>query len=677
MKNIVNKLSKACLLLATGTMLFSSCQKDFLDTDPLSFYEPATTFSTESGLKAAMAICDRHMKLYFTADKNEMLPLGTEYMFSEMSVASATDKVLMLSDIANDLTPTSDSGDGAEEHWLNRTNSLWYYWKQTWYGVMYANTIIKYAPQVTGLDESIRDAYLGRAYFHRAYRYMALLMQYGDVPLVTTIIDSPKQDYYSTKRDAILEMLKQDMEWAVEKVPNQSEMSQVGMVNKGACKVLLAKIYLALGEFKAAQNLCDDLINNCGYKLITGDKYGDFCEQGSVGTTWPITRNVIWDMHRSPNKLRKDNTELIMGIPNSGSDKESFVKMLTMRIMYPFFFNSGVQDVDGKQALQNYKRNNSNYDENLDWMRALGRGIATWRLTHYYNHAVWAMVNGKMDEGDMRHSSALGNWINMEDLRVNNRGSKHYGEHLRLFNDEGKLLCSDTIRRWYSMPHYKLWLEDPVNDANVGGSDGNRGATTGGNADWYLYRLAEVYLLRAEAKYYQNPSDATIADDVNIIRKRAGCNELYTAGKVTIGDIMDERARELYFEEWRNCELTRVSLCLARSGKPDEWGNTYDINTFDKQQGTDEKGGSYWYQRCIKYGMYNKGVVKVSAANSQINYQVDKKNIYWPIPESAISSNSKGQLHQNYGYNGYDESVKEWNTWQEAMEAEQGISSAE
>lgn len=59
-----------------------------------------------------------------------------------------------------------------------------------------------------------------------------------------------------------------------------------------------------------------------------------------------------------------------------------------------------------------------------------------------------------------------------------------------------------------------------------------------------------------------NPADPTIKDDLNVLRKRAKSAELYTK-TVTIGDIMNERARELYWEEWRNVELTRVSLCLA------------------------------------------------------------------------------------------------------------------
>ncbi len=63
-------------------------------------------------------------------------------------------------------------------------------------------------------------------------------------------------------------------------------------------------------------------------------------------------------------------------------------------------------------------------------------------------------------------------------------------------------------------------------------------------------------------KYYLNPGDVTIKDDLNAVRQRAKCTELYQ-GAVTIGDIMNERARELYWEEWRNVELKRVSVVLG------------------------------------------------------------------------------------------------------------------
>jgi tetratricopeptide (TPR) repeat protein len=661
----INKqsISFGLSLLIGATFLLGGCTRDFLTPKPLSFYEPGATFSTESGLRSAMAICDRHLKLYYVYDSDAMLNLGTEYMFSDLMVSGKTDKVNMLCDVANMLTPNSDCSTLVN---ADRGNSLWYMWHQTYRGILFANTVISYVDQVEELDETTRNAYKGRAYFHRAFRYMALVFQYGDVPFVTKLIDSPKENYHSTKKEAILRKLTQDMEYAVEWVPEQKDMVYTGMVNKGACRMLLAKCYLAIGEYQKALEQCNLLIDQSGYALMT-EPFGTF-NDGGEPQTWPITRNVIWDLHRAENKLIAANKEVILGMPNRGSDTESFVMMNTMRILYPFYFDTRLKTTDGKQALMNIKRSAKNYNPLYDYQRAMGRGIGNFRPSYFQQHSLW-VVNGVEDNVDLRHNSEVGNWVRMEDLKCNNTASKDFGKNIRLYDDKGALLCSDTIRRWYDVPHYIFWLDDPIGEANITGgtgSDGLRGATNGGNADWYLYRLAEAYLLRAEAKFYINPDDATIKDDLNIIRRRAQCAQLYE-GAVTIGDIMNERARELYWEEWRNVELKRVSLCLARSGRPDEWGNTYDLNTWDKQQGTDPNGGSYWYQRITHYTMYNKGVVTVNASLINPNYTMDKKNMYWPIPQPEIDANRKGKLWQNYGYDGYDESIPRWETWEEAV----------
>lgn len=662
--SIIYNVGRAAILGAA--LVMTGCSRSFLDPDPLSVFEPGKTFKTESGLQASMAICDRQIKLYYAADHNEMLPLPTEFMFSEMLAAAATDKVQLFANIADMLTPNSDDNNTNN---LDRQNSIWHFWQETYNGIKNANTIIAYAPTITTLSEAVKNKYIGQAYFHRAFRYYALVFQYGDVPLVTKLPTAPKQDYKSTKRDAILKMLQQDMEFAVQWVPDQNQIGKVGEVNKGACRMLLSKIYLALGEYQKAKEQLDIIIDQSGYSLMT-DNFGTF-NAGGEPEAWPIKRNVIWDMHRAENKLIAANKEVIMGIPNRGLETESFVKMLTMRILYPFFFNNGLKTTDGKQALLNLKRNHKDYEARYDYMRSLGRGIATWRLTPWAQKGEW-YVNGKLDKGDLRHSVDAGNWVCMDSLVCNNKASVDYGKHIRLYDDNGNLLCNDSIRRWFDFPHYKLYLDDPVNEANVSGSDGYRGATNGGNADWYLYRLAEAYLLRAEAKFYIDPTDPTIADDVNIIRQRAHCTEMYTRGQVTIGDIMDERARELFMEEWRNVELKRVSLCLARSGRPDEWGNTYKLDTFDKQDGTDATGGSYWYQRVNHLSMYNKGEIHIVASGQpNPNYRISKHNMYWPIPEDAIVGNNKGVLHQNFGYTGYDPNVQEFDNWEEAVADEQ------
>lgn len=673
MKRINKYINKSLgLILIVTAITINSCRDSFLDPDPLSFYEPSTTFTTETGLKAALAQADRNLKLNFTTSSAGLIPLPTEFVFSDMLVVSATDKQSQISDIANMLVPSagvfSENNDGTHNH------SILHFWNENYAGIKYANTVLDYAPHITSLSETTKNMYIGRAYFHRSFRYYALVHQFGNVPLVTKLVNVPKQNYRSTKREAILDMIEADMEKAVEWVPDQpvGEYTAAypgGYTNKAACRMLLAKIYMANGKFANAKKQLDILIDQSGFSLMT-EPFGTEV-QPAASETWKVERNVIWDLHRGENVYNAANRELILGLPNQG---ENIVDYTVMRFLAPFVFNSALKSPSGKQGLQNYNRKDNKYNPEYDYQRVFGRGVGNMRPSMWAQDGLW-YVNGVHDDGDLRHSRKAGNWLHMEDLKYNNKDDQEwFGKNLRLKDDNGNLLCSDTIRRWYDIPLYKFYYHDKIADDNLS-SDGFRGARKGSVGDLYFYRLAEAYLLRAEAKFYLDPNDPTIANDVNIIRKRAHCERLYTAGQVTIGDIFDERARELYLEEWRHVELVRASFCLALSGRADEWGNTYNIDDLTQQQGVGKTGGSYWYQRCINHNFYNDGITYSVVASGQpnINYTIDKKNMFWPIPEVAIVSNNKGQLFQNYGYSGYDASIKMWETWEEAVTDEENI----
>jgi len=643
MKNTFKKIYKASgkFLIATSLLVsLGSCSEEFLQPDPLSFYEPATTFSTLSGLESTLAMCDRHLRTYWTwyADRDRGLPISTEYMFSEEAVSSMTDNSVVFADIANTLTPTNGISDGDQ-------NGIAYFWTQHYLGIKHANTVITYIDNVDGIDEATKKEYLGRAYFHRAYRYLALVFQFNNVPLLTKLVETPKFDYKSTKREAILDMITQDMENAVQWVPEQSEMEYTGMVSKGACRQLLIKCYLATGQWQKAIDQADILINQSGYSLMT-DNFGTFISPKEA--TWPITRNVIWDLHRPENKCIASNKETILGLPNQ-AETDAAIKMRSMRNWLPLLDNRWeVKSPAGKNAIIYYAPNNSNYNSELDYVTAYGRGIAHIRPTWYYTHSVWS-VNGVDDQGDLRHSSSVGNWMRMDSLKYDNASdAEWYGKNLRLYDDAGNLLCQDTIRCWFDWPHYKIYIPDP--DELTESNSNHRG----GAGDWYCYRLAETYLLRAEAKFYSGDLGGA-ANDVNTVRERAGCTEMYST--VTIGDIMDERARELYLEEWRHMELSRVSYCLALSGKADEWGNTYSVENLSSD--------SYWWQRVSRLnGFYNTGAYIWQQSNRK--YTMAANNIFWPIPNWAIEANRNGTLSQNPGYDGYDASVDIWDNWEDA-----------
>ena len=625
-------------------LLFSGCE-DFLDQDPLSFFEPKKTFTTEEGVAAVLTSCDKHLRDYYMRDGN----MKTDLLFSDMGVRGKTDDQNMFCNIDATLTPTAMKED-----------TQWF-WDENYSGIKYANTVISYIDKVEGLDEETKNAYLGRAYFHRSYRYLLLAFQFNNVPLVSKLLEVPKQDFASVKREALLQMITKDMEFAVQWVPEQKDMNNTGQVNKGACRQLLIKCYLATGQFEKAKNEATILINQSGFRLMQEeDNFGTFIPSGEP-KTWTVTSNIIWNLHRPENKLTSDNKEVLFGVISRGTGS-SFRAYTTMRQFGPFWNDAKIIGPNEKsRAVNNWARNNAKYNAKYDYLRVVGRGIAEVRPTYYATHTIWT-IDGTMDNGDLRHSSTKGNWFPMDSLKYNDPASPNFGKTFY----EASPVCPDTVRSWFDFPLYKIYLKDASAEANQA-STNFQGSSSGSISDWYVYRLAETYLLRAEAYFYMG-QPGMAARDVNEVRKRAKCERLYPEnGTFSIGDIMDERARELYLEEFRHAELSRVSYCLALSGKADEWGNTYDLSTYDKQEGIDRNGGSYWYQRIIHYNdFYNTGHT-INANGMNFSFVINKHNLYWPVPNDAITKNSLRPLAQNFGYDGYDPDVKMWNTWEEAV----------
>ena len=126
--------------------------------------------------------------------------------------------------------------------------------------------------------------------------------------------------------------------------------------------------------------------------------------------------------------------------------------------------------------------------------------------------------------------------------------------------------------------------------------------------DDYLLRLPETILLRAEA-YWRIGNNAAAAIDINKLRTRAKCSYLVSASDINVDLILDERARELVYEESRWNTLLRM-------------GGTIAIDRIKKY--------SYW--PCANTSLENKSF-----------------NL-WPIPQSVIDTNKDVVLEQNKGW---------------------------
>jgi len=126
--------------------------------------------------------------------------------------------------------------------------------------------------------------------------------------------------------------------------------------------------------------------------------------------------------------------------------------------------------------------------------------------------------------------------------------------------------------------------------------------------DFPIFRLADAYLMRAESNFNLGNINEAVAD-INIIRERAYGN---SDGDITAGDldsqfILDERAREFYYEAQRRTDLVRFG------------------------QFTD---GSYVWQ-------WKGGVYEGTQTSSHLNL--------FPIPGDEVSANPN--IDQNKDYN--------------------------
>jgi hypothetical protein len=616
---ILNK--RLIIALVVFMTVANSCKKADLDSEFLSKFEPEVALSNVAGMKAALAGLGLNVRQEFFGD---MAPIVTESIFSDVAVDGTTDKSTQAQDMNTRVTPDAE---------LNNPdfNRIGFYWIEGFKGVRYANTIINNIDNVTFKNDAEKNAILGSALFYRAYYYYRLVHQFGDVPLILKDLTEPRLDYFSTKREVILKKMKSDLLFAELWVLDNVDR---GEVTKGAVSHLLTKVNLALGDFDDAITSANNVINGGKYALMK-TRFGS--------TAGDATKNVIWDLHRMDNKAIAANKETIfLAIDRETLAGATAFGSQVMRNCVPAWHFANLRTPSGlNPAIVD------GVTVEIPLTLMYGRGIGRYRGTPYSTKYIWT------DNTDYRH--APGMWINMTDLVYNNPALKNssnatekalYGKPLvdmtpaninNMFLNKGL----DTIRHFFGWPHYKTF----INTTNALAVDKYWSPPRGTNTDWYIFRLAETYLLRAEAYYWKGQLGLAM-DDINQVRSRASAALLTDATKITIGTILDERARELYYEEPRKTELTRIAYIFATTGKVAYNGKTYSLANFSDN--------NFFYDRIMeKNDFYKNQVPTVSG----VNFKISPYHILWPVPGSAQRFNTNGRINQNKGYSGYENNV--------------------
>jgi hypothetical protein len=562
------KMCKWMLASLSILMIAVACDEDkFLEEKPLAIYAAENSLVSAADYQAAVNYLYRDVRYMLHghgATDNSLI----FYYASDLAYCAAD--VNKLNKYAATMIPTYQFATDI--------------WTFTYAIVNQANLILTRI-QTADLSEADKNAFRGDALFFRAFGYRILANLYGGVPLILEEVASPRRDFVRATREETYTQAKIDLLEAVSLLANIDDVKD-GKVSKQLAQHLLSEIYISLGDYDNAISAATSVIDYPGTGLMTS-RFGS--KIGQPG-------DVCSDLHQTGNQNRSTsgNTETLWTEqydylnPGSGSNDG------WQYAVNPFY--SGITLLADDGTLKPAFAGNT--------AEKGGRSVAWLQPTKHVIDEIW-------EPGDMRNSE----YNIVRDVRLDNPAlGSPFGKWLVA---DGYVAQVSPYRNWF--PFFKKVTGDIPEDYYTGvvTAFGEHLVVNNGNSafrELYIFRLAETYLLRAEA-YLGKDNKTAAAADINVVRDRAHATPRASASDVDIDYILDERLRELCYEELRMCTLCRLGKLVERTRRY----NSSFLNA--------------------------TGEVTESSGTSMQDYH----NL-WPIPFTEIERNIFAELKQNPGY---------------------------
>lgn len=425
-------------------------------------------------------------------------------------------------------------------------------WRDFYRGINTCNAIIDRAPDVD-LPEDRKRQLVNEARFLRAHYYFVLVQLFGPVHLSLHEVSGVAITASRTPIADVYQAIVADLEACVQQLEVKS--TDYGRATKPAAEHLLARVLLTRAttsakesdDYERAAQLATHIINDYDFRLL--DNFGD------VFAIAPDDRSdeIIWavqytaDQRANGNGNRghfffvMDYRTLSLGVVNNILDGRPWTRFRPTEFTLETLFADRVNDVRYEQQFQSV----------------------------YYcnNPGTYTLKNGKTV------TLALGDtaiWLPGHPVPAADANRRNY-----------EVLTPDRYStEWY--PTLIKYL-----DANLPTLSENRGTR-----DFLAFRLAETYLIAAEALYYTGDHTNAV-NYLNTLRERSarvGTTDAETAAhkaamhitedQLDIDFILDERGRELLGEQFRWFDLVRTGKLLERvkAHNPDAAANIRDFH---------------------------------------------------------------------------------------------------
>ena len=118
-----------------------------------------------------------------------------------------------------------------------------------------------------------REQMIGEAYFLRGFWYFRLRTDYRDAVIRTLPQDADPETHGLSSGDEVLEQAISDFKEAKSRLPKLRSSDENGRVTQGAAIAMLGKAYIWKGDYQAAKDEFEIIMNGYGYDLT--QKYED------------------------------------------------------------------------------------------------------------------------------------------------------------------------------------------------------------------------------------------------------------------------------------------------------------------------------------------------------------------------------------------------------------------